>query len=331
MEGSYEILDPLDRRINIPTDRSCDNDYFTLASAAADIRAYYEENGYVVFRGLIRREICDSVTPVFESEVKPYNGYIYRQTTANPEKHKWTEHGLMRNPILNVQSLDPAAAGRFRALGTSIITHTEVQKAVAILLGEPGKIVQSMYFEGNPATWPHQDSYYLDAEEIGRMTAAWFAMEDIAPGAGRFFIYPRSHKIDMHRNGEEFDIAFNHARYVNLVKDVIQDYQLQCVAPALAKGDVLFWAAKTIHGSLRTTQTDRSRKSFTAHFIPRSSNFLQFQSRVMKLHLKAINGMDVHHPKDLSELANKAILFVETRFPRTFQNIKKYAIKLVTR
>jgi len=34
---------------------------------------------------------------------------------------------------------------------------------------------------------------YLDAEEIGRMTAAWVAVEDIAPDAGRFFVYPKSH------------------------------------------------------------------------------------------------------------------------------------------
>lgn len=44
-------------------------------------------------------------------------------------------------------------------------------------------------------TWPYQDTYYLDAEEIGRMTAAWIAFEDIAPGARRFFVFPESHLI----------------------------------------------------------------------------------------------------------------------------------------
>ena len=41
--------------------------------------------------------------------------------------------------------------------------------------------------------------------------------------------------------------------------------------------------------------------------------------------------MRVHHPKDLSKAANRAVLFVETRFPRTFQFTKRAAIKLVTR
>ncbi|HEY3911734.1 MAG TPA: hypothetical protein VGM07_17880 [Stellaceae bacterium] len=94
---------------------------------------------------------------------------------------------------------------------------------------------------------------------------------------------------------------------------------------------MLFWAAKTIHGSLRTTQPTRSRRSFTAHFIPDQSRFLQFQTRVRPLRTKLVNGMSVHHPKDLSKTRNRAILFVETRFPRTFQMTKRAAIKLVTR
>jgi phytanoyl-CoA hydroxylase len=331
MTTALQYTDPLGRNIEVPESRARDQAYFTLESSSDDIRAYYEDNGYVVVRDLIPKALCDSVSPVFESEVKPYNGYIYRQTTASPEKHAWTDQGFMLNPILNVQSLDPRALGKFRALGTSIITHANVQKAVSILFGEPGKVVQSMYFEGNPATWPHQDTYYLDAEQIGRMTAAWFAMEDIAPGAGRFFIYPKSHKIDLFKNGGTFDVAFNHDRYKKLVVDTIREYRLVCSAPALGKGDVLFWAAKTIHGSLSTVQVDRSRKSFTAHFIPASSRFLQFQARVKKLRLRTVNTMPVHHPKDLSEPLNRAILFVETRFPRAFRFTKKMAIKFVTR
>jgi phytanoyl-CoA hydroxylase len=93
---------------------------------------------------------------------------------------------------------------------------------------------------------------------------------------------------------------------------------------------VLFWAAKTIHGSLRTTEPTRSRRSFTAHFIPNQSRFLQFQTRVRPLKTELMNGMSVHHPKDLSKTANRAVLFVETRFPRTFRFTKRAAIKLAT-
>src|SRR5258708_19432794 len=133
------------------------------------------------------------------------------------------------------------------------------------ILGEPGKLVQSMYFEGNPVTWAHQDTYYLDAEQIGRMTAAWFAMEDIAPGAGRFFIYPKSHLIDITKNGGDFDVAFHHDRYKKLIIDVIRRHGLECPAPALRQGHVLFLAAKTLHRTPHTPHPPNPPPPFPPH------------------------------------------------------------------
>lgn len=328
--ASFRIADPTGREICIPADRVEDVAYFT-ADRLHDIPQYYDANGYVVVRAVIPADLCDAARQAFATEVKPYNGFIYRQTTSYPERHQWTEAGFMINPILNVQSLDPNSLGRFQEAGLKVLTHKNIQAVATAILGEAPKLVQSMYFDGNPATWPHQDTYYLDAEEIGRMTAAWIAVEDIAPGAGRFFVYPESDKIDLHKTGKNFNYAFQHARYKEMVKRIIVDHGLQCRAPALGKGDVLFWAAKTIHGSLRTTQPEFSRSSFTAHYIPDSSRFLQFQAKIKGMNLATVNGMRVNRAKDLSNPGNRRILWVETHFPRTFRFAKRVAIRLLTR
>jgi phytanoyl-CoA hydroxylase len=161
------------------------------------------------------------------------------------------------------------------------------------------------------------------------MMAVWIAAEDIKPGAGRFFICPGSHLIEMEKNGGDFDIAYNHDRYKQLVVDIIRNHQLRFVAPALRKGDTLFWAAKTIHGSLPTTQPEFSRRSFTAHLIPESQKFLQYQSRAKRLSFDSINGVRITRPKDQGLLTNRIILAVETTFPRTFHAIRKIAIKIL--
>jgi phytanoyl-CoA hydroxylase len=327
---AYRINDFEDRELIIPSTEQDDRPYFRLGQGPT-IRRYYEENGYVVLRRLLPTQLCDAAVEAFTTHVKPFSGYIYRQASANPERHEFTSEGHMLNTILNIQSLDRRYFSAFRESGLALMTHENIKRAICGLIGAPGKLVQSMYFDGNPETWPHQDTYYLDAEETGRMTAAWIALEDIAPGAGRFFIYPTSHLIDMVKNGGDFDIAFHHQRYKELVKRIIREQQLECRVPALSKGDVLFWSAKTIHGSLRTTEPRLSRRSFTAHFIPEGSRFRQYQSRIKPLALEAINGMYVHHPKDLSKLSNRAVFFIETRFPRAFQLAKKTAIKFVTR
>ena len=325
----FPITGPTGSEILVPPSTDEDHPYFTPGQPA-EIRDYYRENGYVVVRGLVPTEICRSAIKHFEDEVKPYPGFIYRQATANPERHVFTPHGFMLNPILNVQSLDVRHFARFREDGLSIMTHPRMQAAVRTILGEPGKVVQSMYFEGNPATWAHQDSYYLDAEELGRMAGSWIAVEDIAPGAGRFFIYPGSHRLDVARNGGDVDVAFNHDRYKKFVIDYIRMQGLQCRAPALRQGDVLFWSSKTLHGSLDTTQPQYSRSSFTAHYIPDSLRLLQFQSRIRKLQLEHVNGMRVHRPKDLGRWSQRAVFWIETTFPKAFRTVKKVAIKAHT-
>jgi phytanoyl-CoA hydroxylase len=317
--------------INVPATRDDDFAYFKL-DQADEIRRYYDDYGYVVIRDLIPKDVCRAARQTFEQEVKPFEGFIYRQTTCNPERHIFTEHGFMVNPILNVQSLDPRHLAKFRLAGLAVVTHPNLQGAVRVLYGgRPGKLVQSMYFEGNPVTWAHQDTYYLDAEQLGRMVGAWIAMEPIAAGAGRFFVYPKTHRLDLMKNGRDQDVGFNHARYKQYVLDIISRNEFECRAPALGEGDVLFWGSKTVHGSLQTTNPQVSRRSFTSHFIPESSRFLQWQSRIKALDLEEINGIKVHKPKDLAKARNRRILWVETTFPKPFQTAKKVVTKLVTR
>jgi phytanoyl-CoA hydroxylase len=328
--ATYIAKDPLDRDLEIPVDVSFDDKYPTLEEPEK-ARQYYEENGYIVFRNLLSKELCQEALTSFAQEIRPYKGYIYRQASANPEKHVFTKHNYVLNSILNVQSVNGSKFPKFRDTGLRSLTHPNMQLAMQILMGEPGKLVQSMYFEGNPKTWAHQDCYYLDSEDQGRMVGTWIALEDIHPGAGRFYVYPTSHKIDIQKNGGDFDIAFNHTRYKELVKDIIKKFELKCVAPALNQGDVLMWHGATIHGSLETIEPQYSRSSYTGHYIPDSTRFLQYQSRIKPLELKEVNGMNVNFPKDLNSVKNKAMMTVETTFPKQFQWLKKQAIKAVTK
>lgn len=319
--------DPLD----IPTTVDEASDKYFALKTDQDVRNYYDDNGYVVVRNLIPKSLCDEALKHFRGEVKPFDGFIYRQASANPEKHKFTKHGFMLNSILNIQSVGSQRFPKFRETGINILSNDQIQRVMKILMGEKGKLVQSMYFEGNPVTWAHQDCYYLDSEKDGAMIGMWLALEDIHPGGGRFYIYPTSHKIDIRKNGGDFDIAFNHDRYKELVKKIIREFKLECVAPVLRKGDVLFWGGRTIHGALETFSPEHSRNSITGHYIPESTRFMQYQTIVKPLQLKTVNGVNLNFPKDLDEAKNRAIMKVETTFPKAFQLAKKVAIKLAVR
>jgi phytanoyl-CoA hydroxylase len=294
----------------------------------AALRRAFDADGYVVVRDLVPGAMCERARAAFAAEVKPYRGPLYRQTTSGAaERHVFSDHGHLLNPILNIQSLHHSRFPKFRAAGLAILTHPELQRAVSAILGEPGTIVQSMYFEGNSATWAHQDAYYLDSAEPGGMTGAWIALEDIAPGAGRFYVYPRSHLIDIAPNRGDLDIAFHHDRYKQHVVELIAAHGLTLQAPALRRGDVLFWSPKTIHGSQETTEPQHSRSSITAHLLAASSELVQFQRRRRRLAPVTINGVQVHMPKNQNAWAPRAVLWAESTCPRAFQVAKRAAIK----
>ncbi len=327
-----EMIAPHGARFNVPAVPAEDvAPYPSFNGDLSGLRGYYDDEGYAVVRDVFSSEVCDAMRATFEREVKPYDGWIYRQTSSLAEQHRFSPQGKMMNSILNIHAVDPRFFPSFRRQGIELITSKPMQKLASILMGEPAKIVQSMYFEGNPATWAHQDTYYLDSEEIGRMVGAWIALEDIAPGAGRFYIYPKSHKLAFPKNSGAMNYGTNHEAYKKYTLDMIREHAFECRAPALKKGDVLFWHACTIHGSMTTTTPDLSRSSVTAHYIPASKRFLQFQSRIKPLNITRVNGIDMHTPKDLAKLSSRALLEVEARFPNAFRYLKHRAIAVMTR
>lgn len=320
-EKTHLIKGPIGEELEIPFDFK-ESEY-----SDGDLLKFYEDNGYAIRRSLFKKDECEKMLRSFYSEVKPYKGHIYRQASANPERHRLTGSGNMLNSILNIQSLRKKSFYNFVESGTEILTQKGLVKDLEMVFGEKPKLVQSMYFEGNPVTWAHQDTYYLDSEEIGSMCGVWIALEDIHPEAGRFYIYPKSHKIDIQKNGGDFEIAFHHERYKELVKKVIEKEGLECIAPPLKAGDVLFWNSKTIHGSLQTTDSTKTRNSITGHYIPNSQQFLQFQKFEKALSLVELNGIQVNKPKDLNVGFNYLIFCIEITFPKLFQFLKKSVIR----
>jgi phytanoyl-CoA hydroxylase len=290
-------------------------------------RAYYEENGYAIIRGLIPAQHCDQIRALWDTEVKRHGGFMYRQATGKVEKHILNNRGWVMNPILNLQSVDPSHFPNFRSFATDrILTNDSLGAAFVSLFGGVPKVVQSMYFEGNSATWEHQDSYYLDSETVGEMAAAWIAVEDISARAGRFFICPGSHKIKLDDHSLYNNIAENHDGYINSVVKKMRDEKLEIRAPRLMKGDVLFWNAWTIHGSLDSQDATHSRSSITCHAIPSDKRLLQHQTRKLEAAAEPVNRMNVYRPKDLARPRNRLVFFLETHFSKPFYWAKKQAI-----
>ena len=314
---------------NVPEVLEEDNSpRFNVTTDNQEAIDYYNNYGYVIFSNCISKDKCEKLRNLWDQQVKPYKGKIYRQTTAKAEKNKFNNNNWIMNPIVNLQSLNPALFGELKlASETEIFSNDFVCKALKLILGEKPKIVQSMYFEGNSATWEHQDTYYLDSEKIGKMTAGWIALEDIKADAGRFFICPESHKIDLDKQNMKNNYASNHEKYIQEVVSIINSKNMSIKAPYMSAGDILFWNSKTIHGSLDSQSKTHSRSSITIHAIPETHNLLQFQSRIRYLKTDNLGDSLIHRPKDQSKFLNKLIFEIESNFPSIFYWMKNRAIK----
>lgn len=286
----------------------------------------------MVLRGVIDTAACDRIRALWETEVKPFSGPMYRQATAKAERHVKNQQGWIMNPILNLQSVDPAHFPGFRSFAVEqILSNHQLVSVARHFLQDAPKIVQSMYFQGNSATWEHQDSYYLDSAKVGSMMAAWIALEDISATAGRFFICPRSHKIELGKQDIYNNIADNHDVYIGKVVDVIRSRAMEVREPRLAKGDVLIWNAWTIHGSLASHDAAQARSSITCHIIPARDRFLQLQTRTLDLPTDTVGGAEIFRPKDQASAANRAVLWPESSFPGPFYWLKRHAVKAAIR
>ncbi len=235
-----------------------------------EFRAWFAREGYIVMRGAIPARLCQMVVDAFRADVHGDRlGFFERHVSGKYERHQYTQAGYMKYPIMNLQDLSGRRHAGFRRVGLTVLTHPAIQRALAVLTGEPARCVHTMYFDGNQTTWAHRDGHYIDASEDGQMIGVWVAAEDIHPDAGRFFVLPRSHRIRV--PGEHCDP--NSADYKARMADFVRDGPLECVAPLLRQGDLLMWSSMVIHGSLPTLDERWSRRSLTAHYVPASQPY----------------------------------------------------------
>jgi len=300
-------------------------DYSSLRSAGAR-RTYYIENGYVVRPRLLRANQCEHAVASFREEVKPYTGYLYRQASANPERHRFDASRNILNSLLNPVSVNSRRFPRFRAASETLLCDDKLFAAAGELLNEGATLVQSMYFEANPATWPHQDCYYLDSDRPGELIGAWIALEDIEEAAGRFYVVPGSHRMEIGRNQGYLNIAAYHEQYKKRVYRAIREQSLELRAPRLRCGDVLFWSSRTIHGALQSKECGYTRNSITGHFIPSASKLMRYQCIPVSLKSERIGRNAMCRPKDQNRILNQWMMAVESTVPRVFRFAKRKVI-----
>jgi phytanoyl-CoA hydroxylase len=261
----------------------------------------FRDLGYIIARGLVPASLCDAVVEGFRAEVKPYEGGLFRQISMLKVPHKF-KNGLMTNGFLNTQDLTIFPA--FRARSIEIIASPEAQRIITDVTGFPPTLVESTFWETTTVGTPlHRDGDYITSAMRDTLIAMWVALEDMNPRAGRFCLIPRSHRKEMW-NGHlaEYDHEIK-IPTMSLREDLKRRFKqgamlhkailatdLEVIAPALNKGDAIFWDGKVVHGSLPPEEQGSTRYSIAGHYIPNDDALIK-HGRLVEFEAQTVNGM----------------------------------------
>ncbi|MDE5124138.1 MAG: phytanoyl-CoA dioxygenase family protein [Trichodesmium sp. St19_bin1] len=232
-------------------------------------KEYYDTNGYYVFKKLISQELIDNILAKYQADILSSKKHFFRQSTNRWEKNKISKYGYSETSFRDIH--DYPNYSNFSEAALAIFCCQPIREALTELTGSSGhNLMQSMFFDQNTETPAHQDWYYLDSLPNGHLLAGWFALEDIQEAAGRFYVLPKTNLIDFDLTADE---KASTNVYVNKINEYVDTHFHEINAPALEKGDVLFWNSRTIHGALPTQDSKFSRKSLTAHYLPSQYHF----------------------------------------------------------
>jgi phytanoyl-CoA hydroxylase len=264
----YQTKSPVGKNIAIPERVDEDDPSFALNDIDGAKR-HYIEKGYVVMRDVIPPAYCDQLLREFRETIKTYPGMINR-IEGQAETNAFDAHGFITNPIMNIHASRKARFKNYTDQTLSILTHQNVQSFLAAFHGSRIRLLTWNHFEANPVTYPHQDVFWGD-KGVGDIIGTWVALEDIHFKAGRLYVGPFSHTMDILQLARERNIVIekmypSDPSYRRLILQLIEEGIVTCKAPCVRKGDVIFWDSRTVHGSLQTDEPRYSRSSFTAHF-----------------------------------------------------------------
>lgn len=272
-----------------------------------NLQEYYQKNGYVIVPQLISNDLIHALLDVYKREVLPSKTPFFRQNTNRYELNEINEFGYVKQAFLDIHDYEHYV--EFSTLAKKIFCGLEIHKILNEITGSKAcNLMQTMLFDANTETTPHQDWWYLDSVPHGHLLGAWIALEDIEEQAGRFFIIPQTMTVDLHSDTPDLP----HSQWLERMRNYLTKHSDGVFAPALKAGDVLFWNSRTIHGALPTTDPHFSRKSLTGHYLPSEYAFGNLFTQKDYIKYQDFNGIKYYRNQPDYSFVNKLKFKVKT-------------------
>jgi ectoine hydroxylase-related dioxygenase (phytanoyl-CoA dioxygenase family) len=253
----------------LPNEATFDSTGFE-ATFAEDKAAFWARHGYLVLEGVIPLDLCERLNERInrvwaERETSApdvsIDVYLERPDSARiPMRDAPADARALPYKINDMFLVDDDAR--------SLALHDDVVVALRWVLQSEPTVIGSLNFERGSTQKFHTDTLYMPGQTAGGMTAAWFALEDVAVEAGPLKYYPGSHNIPLFRfsSGRPSQINDEVPHYDLYMAQQVEKRGLAWQHFLPKKGDVLIWHEKLYHGGASIEDLTKTRKSLVVHY-----------------------------------------------------------------
>ncbi|KAI6653417.1 Phytanoyl-CoA dioxygenase, peroxisomal isoform X1 [Oopsacas minuta] len=227
-------------------------------------RSVYEEQGYVVVKGLVPVDDLEKYATRFDQIVNGDvdNSELIVMKDVSQVKDSQTLQTV--NKVQGFQS-DPILSQYLRT--------PQVLDCVESIIGDNIAAMHSMLINKPPdpgtksSRHPlHQDLHYFSFRPANKIVASWTAMQWVHRGNGCLVVVPGSHKPNhlYPHNYPNWSGGVN-KMYYGIPDEEVDKYYSKLVHLEMNAGDTVFFHPLIIHGS-GTNKTDGFRKAISGHF-----------------------------------------------------------------
>ena len=218
------------------------------------LRYQYQQQGFVSIKGLFSELECDQI--IEHALAMHARRSIPGCFSSDPQ----SDDPLQQYPRM----MHPH---RVEDLSLQTLKHPKIVEVIGKLLGQEAVGLQTMIYWKPPHARGqalHQDDFYLQTQP-GACIAAWIALEKIDAENGGLTVCPGSQvEPILEMTSTDTSLSFTDSA---VQPNPIYDHQLV----EMGKGETLFFHGRLIHGSKPNVSSDRFRKTFICHYIPRLS------------------------------------------------------------
>ncbi len=227
-------------------------------SNPADIKKYFDENGYVVVQNVFSENELAPVRARLDEIINdpskaPEGVGVGRENDTLAEGVE----GDPNNPVRNISFMV-----RFDPTFQDFARNATILKITRALIGPKVKVFRDQALQkppGGQAKPVHQDLSYFRVQPADELVTAWVATEDATTENGCMIYIPRSHRHGL------FEIKHDPERPVHHVPDtrgIAMEEEVLCPVPA---GSVIFHHGYTLHRS-GVNNSNTWRRSVQLHY-----------------------------------------------------------------